>query len=83
MSVWVTLVPHRIGEFGQVGQQFSLQAYWCQTEASEQRLGSQTVLAVLTKTTSVLSTLLSLNTMGFFFQTMQEQIRISLTTLSS
>lgn len=45
----VTLVPHRVSEFGQVGQQFSLQADWCQAEAPEQGLGSQAVLLVLTE----------------------------------
>lgn len=50
-SMSVTLVPHRVGEFGQVWQQFSLQAHWCQTEVSEQGLGSLPVLPVLRGTT--------------------------------
>lgn len=46
---FATLVPHRVREFGQVGQQFSLQADGCQAEAPEQGLGSQAVLLVLTE----------------------------------
>lgn len=46
-SVCATLVPHGVSEFGQVGQQFRLQADGCQTEAPEQGLGSLAVLLVL------------------------------------
>lgn len=53
VSVCVTLVPHGVGELGQVWQQFSLEADWCQTEAPEQALSSQAVLPVLTETTSI------------------------------
>ena len=53
VCVCVTLVPHGVGEFGKVWQQFSLEADLCQTEAPEQALSSQAVLPVLTGTTSV------------------------------
>lgn len=43
----VTLVPHRVGEFGQVRQQLCLQAHWCQAEVTEQGLCSLAVLPVL------------------------------------
>lgn len=46
--VCVTLVPHGVGEFGEVRQQLRLQADGRQTEAPEQRLGRQAVLTVLT-----------------------------------
>lgn len=49
VCAFATLVPHRVREFGQVGQQFSLQADGCQAEAPEQGLGSQAVLLVLTE----------------------------------
>lgn len=50
--MFVTLVPHWVGEFSQVRQQFSLQANWCQTEVTEQGLGSQAVLLVLQRIAS-------------------------------
>lgn len=49
----ITLVAHRVGEFGQVWQQFSLQADGCQTEAGEQAVSSQAVVTVLRGTTEV------------------------------
>lgn len=51
VCISVTLVPHRVGEFGQVWQQFSLQAHWRQTEVPEQGLCSLAVLPVLRGTT--------------------------------
>lgn len=51
----LTLVPHRVGEFGQVWKQLSLQAEWSQAKAPEQGLGSHTVLPVLPGTTAELA----------------------------
>lgn len=56
-----TLVSHRIGEFGQVWQQLSLQADWCQAEIPEEGLSRQTVLPVLKRSISSQSALLLLN----------------------
>lgn len=55
----VTLVSHRVSEFGKIWQQFSLQVDRSQTEASEQGLSSQGVLTVLTGTTGRTTMLLS------------------------
>lgn len=51
----LTLVPHRVGEFGQVWKQLSLQADRSQAKAPEQGLGSHTVLPVLPGTTAELT----------------------------
>lgn len=47
--MYVTVVPHRVGQFCQVWQQFSLQTDRHHAEAPEQGLGSQAVLLVLTE----------------------------------
>lgn len=55
VPVGLTLVPHRVGEFGQVWKQLSLQAERSQAKAPEQGLGSHTVLPVLPGTTAELA----------------------------
>lgn len=47
-----TLIPHGVAEFGQEGQQLSLQANWCETEALQQGLGLHAVSVVLYSNTT-------------------------------
>lgn len=59
-----TLIPHGVAEFGQEGQQLSLQANWCETEALEQGLGLHAVSMVLyPKTTRIY-----LQSLPFYFE---------------
>lgn len=46
-GVLVTLIPHWVGELGQVWQQLCLKAERCQAVAGEKALGGLAVLPVL------------------------------------